>query len=358
MLELAVDRGTAVLDLVIPEPTPWTPQAPALHTLELRVGKDAITERFGLRTVGIKDGAVTINGEPVKLLGYCRHEAHPQYGPALPLDQLVQDLQLLRDLGCNFVRGSHYPQDPRFLDLCDEYGMIVFEESMGWGQKVEHFTDPAFQDLQIIQTQEMVRKSYNHPAIVMWGFLNEGASNAPESRKLYEKLAGTLRAFDNTRLVTFASNHPLDDLNLDLVDVVSINCYPGWYAADRELVAPSAEIVPTLDRIRASLAERGLGDKPFLVTEIGAGAIYGWRDPLRAHWSEEYQEEYLRVVCEEVVANDAIAGVALWQFCDCRTYASARALMRPRAFNNKGTLDEYRRPKLAYRMVRSIFRGE
>jgi beta-glucuronidase len=358
MLELAVDRGTAVLDLVIPEPTPWTPQAPALHTLELRVGKDAITERFGLRTVGIKDGAVTINGEPVKLLGYCRHEAHPQYGPALPLDQLVQDLQLLRDLGCNFVRGSHYPQDPRFLDLCDEYGMIVFEESMGWGQKVEHFTDPAFQDLQIIQTQEMVRKSYNHPAIVMWGFLNEGASNAPESRKLYEKLAGTLRAFDNTRLVTYASNHPLDDLNLDLVDVVSINCYPGWYAADRELVAPSAEIVPTLDRIRASLAERGLGDKPFLVTEIGAGAIYGWRDPLRAHWSEEYQEEYLRVVCEEVVANDAIAGVALWQFCDCRTYASARALMRPRAFNNKGTLDEYRRPKLAYRMVRSIFRGE
>jgi len=358
MLELAVDRGTAVLDLVIPEPTPWTPQAPALHTLELRVGKDAITERFGLRTVGIKDGAVTINGEPVKLLGYCRHEAHPQYGPALPLDQLVQDLQLLRDLGCNFVRGSHYPQDPRFLDLCDEYGMIVFEESMGWGQKVEHFTDPAFQDLQIIQTQEMVRKSYNHPAIVMWGFLNEGASNAPESRKLYEKLAGTLRAFDNTRLVTYASNHPLDDLNLDLVDVVSINCYPGWYAADRELVAPSAEIVPTLDRIRASLAERGLGDKPFLVTEIGAGAIYGWRDPLRAHWSEEYQEEYLRVVCEEVVANDAIAGVALWQFCDCRTYASARALMRPRAFNNKGTLDEYRRPKLAYRMVRAIFRGE
>jgi len=171
-------------------------------------------------------------------------------------------------------------------------------------------------------------------------------------------LAETLRALDPTRLVTYASMHPFDDVNLDLVDVVSINCYPGWYAQDKELVAPASEIVPRLDAIRISLAERGLGDKPFIVSEIGAGAIYGWRDPLHAHWSEEYQEEYLRTICQEAKRNPAIAGLALWQFCDCRTYASARALMRPRAFNNKGTLDEYRRPKLAYRAVRDIFRGE
>ena len=357
-LELAVKDGCAVVELELVEPTPWSPSSPALHTLELRTGRDAIVERFGLRTVAAEDGAILINGEPVKLLGYCRHEAHPQYGPALPLDQLVQDLQLLRDLGCNFVRGSHYPQDPRFLDLCDEFGVVVFEESLGWGQKPEHFVDPEFQDLQVAQTRQMVRKSFNHPCVALWGFLNEGASNAPESREIYERLAGTLRALDPTRLVTYASMHPFHDLNFDLVDVVSINCYPGWYAADKELVAPSAEIVPRLDAIRASLAERGFGDKPFLVTEIGAGAIYGWRDPLHAHWSEEYQDDYLREVCQEVATNSAIAGVALWQFCDCRTYASARALMRPRAFNNKGTLDEYRRPKQAYRTVRSIFRGE
>jgi beta-glucuronidase len=357
-VDLKVQDGVAVLELKVPNPTLWTPESPVLHTLSLRVGEDAIVERFGLRTVGSEGGRITVNGTPVKLLGYCRHEAHPQYGPALPLDQLVQDLQLLRDLGCNFVRGSHYPQDPRFLDLCDELGFLVFEESMGWGQKPEHFTDPAFQRLQVAQTQTMVRKSFNHPCVIIWGFLNEGASNTPESRDLYEQLAGTLRAMDPTRLVTYASMHPFNDLNLDLVDVVSINCYPGWYAQDKEKMAPSDEIVPKLDDIRASLAERGFGDKPFIVSEIGAGAIYGWRDPLNAHWSEEYQEAYLREVCEEVVANDAITGVALWQFCDCRTYASCRALTRPRAFNNKGTLDEYRRPKAAYRVVRSIFRGE
>lgn len=357
-VKLTVRKGQADFEFTVPEPAPWSPASPALHTCELGVGDDAVAERFGLRTVGIADGVVAINGEPVKLLGYCRHEAHPQFGPALPLDQLVQDLHLLRDLGCNFVRGSHYPQDPRFLDLCDELGFVVFEESMGWGQQVEHFVDPVFQDLQAAQTETMVRKSYNHPCVALWGFLNEGASHKPESRAIYERLAATLRALDSTRLVTYASMHPFDDLNLDLVDVVSINCYPGWYAQDKELVAPSAEIVPRLDAIRASLENRGFGGKPFLVSEIGAGAIYGWRDPLHAHWSEEYQQEYLRVVCEEVVKNPAIAGVALWQFCDGRTYASARALMRPRAFNNKGTLDEYRRPKLAYGTVRSIFRKE
>lgn len=357
-VELTVTDGQADFEFTVPGPAPWSPANPALHTCGLAVGDDAVTERFGLRTVGILDGAVAINGEPLKLLGYCRHEAHPQFGPALPLDQLVQDLHLLRDLGCNFVRGSHYPQDPRFLDLCDELGIVVFEESLGWGQQPEHFVDPVFQNLQVAQTATMVRKSYNHPSVALWGFLNEGTSHKPESRVLYERLAATLRSLDSTRLVTYASNHPLDDLNLDLVDVVSVNCYPGWYAQDKELVAPSSEIVPRLDAIRASLAERGFGGKPFLVTEIGAGAIYGWRDPLHAHWSEEYQQEYLRVVCEEVVANPAIAGVALWQFCDCRTYASARALMRPRAFNNKGTLDEYRRPKLAYGTVRRIFRNE
>lgn len=357
-VDLAVKEGLAEFEMNVPDATPWSPSSPVLHTLELRAGKDAIVERFGLRIVGIADRAVTINGEAVKLLGYCRHEAHPQFGPALPLDQLVQDLQLLRDLGCNFVRGSHYPQDPRFLDLCDEYGIVVFEESMGWGQQVEHFVDPTFQKLQVAQTVAMVRKSFNHPCVALWGFLNEGASHKPESRALYERLTETLRALDPTRLVTFASMHPFDDVNLDLVDVVSINCYPGWYAQDKELVAPASEIVPKLDAIRASLAERDLGHKPLIVSEIGAGAIYGWRDPLHAHWSEEYQEEYLRTVCQEVKTNPAIAGVALWQFCDCRTYASARALMRPRAFNNKGTLDEYRRPKLAYRAVRDIFRGE
>lgn len=355
-LPVAAD-GSVSFALQVPEPTPWTPQRPALHTLRLELGEDDLIERFGLRTVRADGQCLLLNGEPLKLLGYCRHEAHPQFGPALPLAQLVQDLQLLRDLGCNFVRGSHYPQDQRFLDLCDELGFLVWEESLGWGQKVDHFADPAFAAAQVQQTELMVRNSINHPCVILWGFLNEGESKAPPSRPLYARLVDTIRSLDRNRPVTYATMFPFDDCNLDLVDVVSVNCYPGWYANPNSAVRPLDEIVPHLHRIQASLKDRGLGNKPFLLSEIGAGAIYGWRDPLKAHWSEEYQADYLGTVCREVRANPGILGVALWQFCDGRTYANARALGRPRAFNNKGTLDEYRRPKGAYAVVKAHFGG-
>ncbi|MEA2012147.1 MAG: GDSL-type esterase/lipase family protein, partial [Verrucomicrobiota bacterium] len=101
----------------------------------------------------------------------------------------------------------------------------------------------------------------------------------------------------------------------------------------------------------------GFGEKPFIISEIGAGAIYGSRDQLNGYWSEEYQAELLRLVCNEVTSNSKIAGVSLWQFCDIRTFQGPRAMTRPRCFNNKGTFDEYRRPKAAYITVKSIFQA-
>jgi beta-glucuronidase len=349
--------GEAIFRLTVADFTPWSPEHPELHTVTVDSGDDAMTVRFGIRQVAAAEGKILLNGVPVKLLGYCRHEAHPQYGPALPMAQLVADLQLLRDSGCNFVRGSHYQQDPRFLDLCDELGMLVFEESMGWGQGQKHFTDPDFVAAQLKQTADMIATSYNHPSVILRGFLNEGASELEESRDCYEQLIRLCRSQDPHRLVTYASNRELRDLFLEQVDVVCFNIYPGWYAEDRDDEKPLGEITKRIQRNLAGLKERGLANKPYIISEIGAGAIYGWRDPICAHWSEEYQREYLRIVCQEVVENAAIAGVALWQFCDCRTYRGAGALGRPRAFNNKGVVDEYRRPKLAFETVKEIFRS-
>lgn len=348
-------NGLIKLALQVPNPTPWTPKNPVLHTLRVATADDDIIERFGLRTVRVENGQILLNDLPQKLLGYCRHEAHPQFGPALPLPQLIHDLALLRDLGCNFIRGSHYPQDPRFLDLCDEMGFLVMEESLGWGQNETHFRNENFCQAQEHQTRLMVQNSFNHPCIIFWGFLNEGASQLPESRALYQRLTDAIRQTDPARPVTFASNHPFDDLNFDLADIICVNTYPGWYAENREKVAPTAEIVPRLESIVQSLDERGQGHKPLIISEIGAGAIYGWRDPLEAHWSEAYQAKHLATTCEAIIQNERINGVALWQFCDSRTYASSQALSRPGGFNNKGTLDAYRRPKMAYERVKEIF---
>lgn len=335
----------------------WSPESPVLHTLTVRTNHDDIIERFGLRQLDIQDGRICLNGKPQKLLGYCRHETHPQFGPALPGQLLLNDLLTLKDMGCNFVRGAHYPQDQRFLDLCDELGLMVFEESLGWQDRERDFQNPHFVAQQEEQTRLMVRNSINHPSVIMWGFLNEGYSHLECSKAVYRRLADAIREEDSSRFVTYASNRPFEDVNFDLADIISINTYPGWYG-EEDNFDPVTEIVPKLQAIMAHLEEAGQSDKPFLVSEIGAGAIYGWRDAHKAHWSEEFQAEHLQTVCKEVVSNDKIAGVALWQFCDGRTYNGARALSRPRAFNNKGTLDEYRRPKLAYENVKRIFKGQ
>jgi len=342
---------------VVPAPSRWSPARPNLHLLTVDNGSDAMTVRFGLRRVEAKEGKVWLNGEPLKLLGYCRHEAHPQFGPATPEALMVADLQLLRDMGCNFVRGSHYQQDPRFLDLCDEFGFLVFSESVGWGQGEKQLTDPNFIRLQLEQTRAMVETDFNHPSIILWGFLNEGASDQEFARGRYEALIQLIRSLDPSRLLTYASNRCLSDLFLEQLDVVSFNFYPGWYSPDRDNECPLDEVVSRIHELLDGLAERGLAAKPFLISEIGAGALYGWRDPHHGLWTEEYQAALLRLACQEAVDNPQVAGIALWQFCDGRTYQGSGALGRPRAFNNKGTLDEYRRPKAAYETVKAIFGG-
>ncbi len=341
------DSTYTTVELDVPDPRPWSPASPNLHVLALTLGDDVYETRFGLRQVDVVGREIRINGEPVELRGVCRHEAHPQYGPALPDTQLVQDMQWLQRLGCNVVRGAHYAQDPRFLDLCDEVGMLVFEESLGWQAHPEHFEDALFVERCERQTRLMVQRSFNHPSVIMWGFLNEAFSHEESSRPVFERLVSAVKEEDASRPVTFASMKPFDDLNLDLVDIVCLNVYPGWYADAEEGPRPLHTIVPLLDRALEHLEKNGLGDKPMIVSEIGAGAIYGWRDALHGHWTEDYQRDLLVTVLEKIDEDPRINGVMLWQFCDGRTYNDGRALFRPRAFNNKGLLDEYRRPKLA-----------
>lgn len=356
--EAQLKEGVIRLRLQVPPPAElWTPEAPALHVIEIRSGSEAVKERFGLRTVKAAGGQILLNGAPVLLRGVCRHESHPEFGPALPDQILAEDMAMLKDLGCNFVRGTHYPQDPRFLDLCDENGILVWEEGIGWGDRGERQLDPAFQDAQIRQMGPMIEESFNHPSVILRGFLNEGESGSEPFRRFHEVLAAEVRRLDPTRLVTFASMWAESDVCFDLMDVVAVNKYPGWYARQNDVTRPLNEIGPDLEKFLNWKKSHGLSDKPFILSEIGAGALYGWRDRMHAHWSEEYQADYLEEVCSFADRHEEeISGLAIWQYCDCRTYSSSKCLTRPRAFNNKGIADEYRRPKLAWDVVKKHFR--
>jgi beta-glucuronidase len=347
----AENSGLIERTLKLPDADLWSPDDPNLHNVRVVLGDDDRRERIGIRQVRVEGQEILINGEPVQLLGFNRHEAHPQFGPSVPPLVMSSDIQQLKDMNCNFVRGSHYPQDTRFLDLCDEAGICVWSESIGWQHTAEHLTDPHFIDAELRNIDEMVAASFNHPSVIMWGILNESHSHDPECRPGYSTLLGRLRDLDPTRPITYASNHPFEDVCLDLVDVVSINNYPGWYGGEIE------DIPEQLDRIVEHLDSHGQADKPLIISEIGAGAVPGWRDWNEARWSEPYQAKLLDTVIRHLfVDRDRVMGLALWQFCDCRTSEAVRKILgRPRGFNNKGIVDEYRRPKQGYGVVKAHF---
>ena len=186
-----------------------------VHGLETVAGQDEKEIRFGMRKVGLQDGRITLNGKPVKLIGFNRHDAHPDYGYAIPAEITRNDLEMIREKGYNFIRGCHYTQSETMLSICDELGLLVWDESLGWGNSIASMTDPVFCRYQQEQTRQMVRKSINHPCIILWGFLNEASTHEPEAGTLVNSLIQTIRSEEQSRLVTFASNQIFNDLCLD-----------------------------------------------------------------------------------------------------------------------------------------------
>lgn len=362
-VDVPVRDARISLALEVPAPRVWAPGSPHLHTLEVVLispdddaGTDDAIVRFGLRRIEARDGELWLNEEKLQLRGYNRHEWHPNYGPCTPPLQLYADLQQLRDLGCNFVRGSHYPQDQRFLDLCDELGFLVWEENLGWGQREKTFASEKFSRDHETALRAMVRASANHPSVVIWGFLNEAGTDSDYVRPVFERTVRLLRELDPTRLISYASMFALTDRHFDLVDLIALNVYPGWYGCEG-VEQPLDLIVPFVAKCLAHLDTAGFRDKPAIVSEIGAEGLYGWRDAHHDFFTEEFQADYLRTACEAALEHPRCSGIALWHFSDVRTYGGGWSLKRPRTFNNKGTLDEFRRPKAAYAAVRKVFRN-
>ena len=333
--------------------SPWSPASPRLYEVTARVLADGecvddTMERVGFRQLRIRGKKLLLNGDPLKLTGYNRHESHPQFGNALPVEAMVTDLQIMKDLGCNFIRTAHYPNDQRFLDLCDEMGMLVWEESHARSPDFQH---PKFQEQITASTREMIDWHYNHPSIIMWGCLNECNSDVAWGRKVYARLVKLIKKLDPHRPVTFATNRGNRDICLDLADIVSFNRYCGWYGQSIDRIEKD---IKGLLRWLHSDASKGGKGKPVIMSEFGAGAIYGFRHAGKAKWTEQYQADLLDEALRVYLGNPNIIGVAIWQFCDVRiTFDWWRT--RPRTMNNKGTVDEYRRPKLAYEVVKKRF---
>ncbi|MBM4163495.1 MAG: hypothetical protein FJ222_03520 [Lentisphaerae bacterium] len=330
----------------------WSPAAPVLYWLDATLADaggvyDGWRDRIGLREIRCEGDRLLLNGEPIFLCGVNRHEDHGEHGGALPVRAMRRDIELIRQLNANAVRTSHYPNDERFLDLCDEAGLLVWEENHARGQGLDQMRHPAFRRQALDSAQEMVEQHRNHPSIILWGVMNECASEAPEGRDMYAEQFTAIRARDLTRPTTYASCRHGNDICQDLPDVCGWNIYPQWYH-DGD---PVAELNGLLDRYRAPM-----GRKPVIVSEVGAGGIPGLRDPLRrSKWSEDGQAEILGRQLDGLLFHPRICGVFIWQFCDVRVDLAWNAIGRPGGINDKGLVDRWRRPKLAFSTVAERF---
>lgn len=352
--------STVIRSLAVPNFQLWSPDSPKLHTVTvLLLGSaddtqvpagavDGIQVRFGLRNVRTNGRHIQINGVDTKLKGFNRHDMYPQIGPTLTDALIDADIDLITTLKANFIRGSHYPQDPRFLDRCDEHGVLVWEEALAWGNYAAVLTNPDFLAASVGTAHAMVDRDYNHPAVIIWAFFNEGQSDNNASVPSYAKMAATFRGRDSTRLVTWADNRGDRGKAYEHADIVSNNYYPGWYNG------PASGINETWSS-RAAWAAAAYPHKPFMISETGAGGIWGQHSQNASRWSLEYQVVVDAINARTAMQDPSIAGLALWQFCDIKVDAANTSTNRPGGINNKGVLSLDRHPKPAATNVSAAY---
>lgn len=380
----ATQRGRAVGGVVqifavaVPTPRAWSLRSPELHTVTVTVAGASVTERFGLRTWGVegKRSRITLNDEVVKLHGWNHHTQWPDSGASPRDDQLDSDLQLLKEAGCNYVRGAHYPQDQRWLDRMDESGMAMWEETLGPGVTVENTQSKEFMKYQIQQLEEMLEASMNHPSILMWGWFNEGPSDQKEACPAYAACAELARARDPTRFQTWASNKELNDVCLDHASLISFNSYPAWYGKPGDLSEPKKHWTEQANGV----FQKHPG-KPFVISETGAGGLFEWsHNDTDAMWTTKYQTEVIERDVDVALSDDKFSGITLWHFfdfkgndgatercgpCDylpntdpplCGYYnLTTCQANRPGGVNHKGVVDYYRRKKESYTVVAAMY---
>ncbi|MEU0225601.1 glycoside hydrolase family 2 TIM barrel-domain containing protein [Streptomyces sp. NPDC006284] len=208
----------------VPGPRLWSAEQPYLYTAVLRLrdpaGKvvETLSHRVGFREFALKDGLMRINGRPVSFRGTNRHEMHPDRGTALSRDDLVQDIRIIKQLNMNSVRTSHYPNNPLWYELADEYGLYLVDETNleTHGIREEYPGDhPEWTEACVARAQNMVHRDKNHPSVVIWSLGNEAGGGST-----FTAMHDWIRAYDPTRVIQYeGDDRPgISDIRSEMYD--------------------------------------------------------------------------------------------------------------------------------------------
>lgn len=327
----------------IESPDLWSPATPSLYLVKTTLvdpksGKllDEKNHKVGFRWFTF-DGSkgFFLNGKSYKLRGLNRHQDQAPAGVALDDEAHRRDIFLMKELGCNFIRISHFPQDDAILEMCDELGLLAWEEI-----PIINIVPntPGYDDNCEYNLREMIRQHYNHSSVITWGYMNEILLTAPSIGKpewlackertvnLAQRLEAVLKEEDPGRASVMAFNmtNLYNEIGLNLVDVVGWNLYHGWY-------------VDKLKDFNAWCEDqhRRYPDQPMIISEWGAGSDKRLHSTQgRAFdFSIEYQQTYIEHYLPFIENTEWISGCAYWNFIDFNVAARQESMPR---VNNKG----------------------
>ncbi len=344
------------------QPHLWSPAAPYLYHLLTTVrpanqpagpALDEISSPLGLRWFRF-DAAqgFFLNGQPLKLIGTNRHQDYPGLGNALPTALAVHDVQLIKEMGGNFLRVSHYPQDPAVLAACDRLGILASVEI----PIVNAITDSPsfFENCRRMQT-EMIRQNFNHPSVIIWAYMNEVLLRLPPGLKrdnepgrtylrhvqtLARQLDSLTRREDPARTTMLVCHGDFELYRqaglLAIPQVVGWNLYQGWYSGDLQ------GFPKFLDHHHQELS-----NTPLLVTEYGADSDERLHSttPKRFDKTMEYANRYHQFYLQAILERPFVAGSTVWNLAEFNSETRQEAVPH---INNKSLLTGDRRPKDAY----------
>lgn len=311
---------------------------------------DEVVNPLGLRWFKFdSEKGFFLNGKGRKLIGTARHQDYFQKGNALRDELHVQDVLLLKEMGGNYLRVSHYPQDPVIMEMCDKLGIVTSVEIPVVNAVTE---TEEFLHNSVEMAKEMVRQDFNRPSVMIWGYMNEIFLRRPYTEgkqledyyrfteKVARALEATIREEDPSRYTMMAyHNMPqyYEDAHLTEIPMIQgWNLYQGWYEPDIN------EFQRLLDR-----AHKVYKGKVLMVTEYGPGVdprVHSYQ-PERFDFSQEYGLVYHKHYLNEMMKRPFIAGSSLWNLNDF--YSESRVDAVPHV-NNKGVVGLNREKKDVY----------
>ncbi len=369
VMRLKQTPGIIEGSISIDQPRLWSPEHPHLYLLEASIESDGTLDQigleFGVRTIEVQEKGIYLNEKLQSIRGILTFDEHPDTSRYLPSHIILKDFWIAKNANANAWR-HHYPASQEFLDLADRHGFLVIESvPLVWN---DNLRNPEIVKQARQQLREMIHRDKNHPCIMGWGLWNEIGIfhdwyQDEEYRRIVRNMTRELlqeaESLDPTRFALFATGLAFDDPCLDLKEakILGINLYPRVYAPDMWKTGDPLEAEVRKGMEMLSFVKERVPGKPIILTEFGWQTIPGLRDFHYGNWSEDYQARYVEELIPEMIKGGA-CGLVFACFADCTTRPVMKAPLegeRPGEIGYWGMLDQYRKPKLAFSVVKKLY---